>query len=53
MRHNLVPDVAARYEVEWDDDEEMLVTDLTAEAGMYGSADDEDDDTDEGDTNEE
>ncbi|ESP86842.1 hypothetical protein [Candidatus Halobonum tyrrellensis] len=45
-RHDLVPDVTTRYEVEWDDDEDMLVADLTAEAGTYGSADDEDDDPD-------
>ena len=45
-RHDLVPDVTTRYEVEWDDDEEMLVADLTVEAGTYGSADEEGDDTD-------
>lgn len=50
-RHGLVPDVTTRYEVEWDDDEGMLVADLTAEAGTYGSADDdtEDADADDGD----
>ena len=41
-QYDLVPDVTTRYEVEWDDDEEMLVADLTVNAGTYGSADDED-----------
>jgi hypothetical protein len=37
-RHDLIPEVTTRYEVSWDDDEEMLVADLSeGEIGTYGS----------------
>lgn len=49
-RYDLVPDVTTRYEVEWDDDEEMLVADLTAKAGTYGSPDEATDDENVSDT---
>ena len=43
-RNRLVPEITTRYKAEWDEDEEMLITDLDEdEIGTYGSPRDEDD----------
>ncbi|MFB1064849.1 hypothetical protein [Natrinema sp. H-ect4] len=40
-RYDLVPEVTTRYAAEWDDDNELVVADLSESVGTYGSADDE------------
>lgn len=44
-RERLIPEVTTRYNVEWDDDEEMLISDLNEDAGTYGSPDENTEDT--------
>ena len=40
-RFDLVPEVTTRYAAEWDEDNKLVVADLSESVGTYGSADDE------------
>lgn len=39
--NQLVPDVTTRYEADWDEDEGMVVVDLSESKGTYGSPDED------------
>lgn len=38
-RYDLIPDTTTRYAAEWDDENELVVADLSESIGTYGSAD--------------